>query len=142
MFENIGRKIKGLTKIICWVGIIASVVAAIAMMSMGDDILLVIGIIMLVVGPIMSWVSSFIMYGFGELVDRTTSVEQILSGGQPMSSGSYPTSSGSRPTSEGSRPLRPMVDPSKFEQDRKEQLEKLRSQGLISEDEYRQAISK
>lgn len=135
MFENIGRKIKGLTKIICWVGIIASIVAAIAMMSMGEDVLLVIGIIMLVVGPIMSWVSSFIMYGFGELVDRATSVEQILSGGQPMSVGSYSTSA-------GNRPLRPMVDSSKFEQDRKEQLEKLRSQGLISEDEYRQAISK
>jgi len=34
MFDNIGSKIKGLARVITWIGIVASVIAGIAQMSM------------------------------------------------------------------------------------------------------------
>ena len=37
MFSNIGGKIKGLAKFFCWLGIIASVIAGVGMMILGDQ---------------------------------------------------------------------------------------------------------
>lgn len=68
MFENIGGKIKNLAKILCWVGIIISVIFALAMFgSYGGAA----GIIYLFLGPLMAWISSFCLYGFGELVENS-----------------------------------------------------------------------
>ena len=75
MFDNIGRKIMGLAKIICWIGIIASVFSGFLMIAVGvvemEEILLIWGFIMVVAGPIASWISSFLLYGFGQLVENT-----------------------------------------------------------------------
>lgn len=109
-------------------GIIASVIFAIILLSVGSDVSVVAGVIVLIAGPIIFWVSSFLMYGFGELIDKTAAIEGILSGRQSVSG--------------GNRPAQPTVDAKKLEQDRKEQLEQLRSQGLISEEEYKYALSK
>jgi len=38
----------------------------------------VLGLILAIVGPILCWISGFIVYGFGELVDRVCSMEQML----------------------------------------------------------------
>lgn len=123
MFENIGKKIKSLTKFVCWVGIIASIVAAIGMMCSGDDVLIIIGVILLFVGPIMAWIGSFVMYGFGELVDRTTSIETYLRSDE----------------SNLSAPKK--AEPKKADPLKISEMERLRSQGLITEEEYQQAIS-
>ena len=73
MFENIGKKIKSLATILCWVGIIAYVIAAIITFYIDDD-LIGIGFLLLIVGPLMSWVGSFFIYGFGELIDKTCDI--------------------------------------------------------------------
>ena len=59
MFDNIGTKIKSLAKIVCWVGIIITVIAGIVMLASGNDISSPIGLVLIVAGPIGSWISSF-----------------------------------------------------------------------------------
>ena len=39
MFKNIGGKIKALAKVICWIGIIGSVLAGIGMMVADEDMI-------------------------------------------------------------------------------------------------------
>ncbi len=91
MFSNIGKKIKVLAKVFCWIGIIFSFVTGILMGS-GTSYLATLsntisgdaaafatssigvfgGIIFIVVGSLISWISSFVLYGFGELVDNSS----------------------------------------------------------------------
>ena len=78
MFDNIGGKIKGLATFICWFGIIVSVIAGIAMISSAtqgrytDETLVWTGIAVAVLGSLLSWVGSFVLYGFGELVENSS----------------------------------------------------------------------
>ena len=123
MFDNIGKKIKSLASILCWVGIIAYVIAAIIMIAIGvdeyEDGLTAFGVILLFVGPLMSWISSFFMYGFGELIDKACDIERNTRGGERKSAAQ-----------------------AKVETERIEKLERLRSQDLITEEEYQQALAK
>ena len=71
MFNNIGGKIKTLAKVICWIGIIASVIGGIATMAMDED-MIIFGLLGMPVGALASWIGSFMLYGFGELVENST----------------------------------------------------------------------
>ena len=71
MFNNIGGKIKALAKVICWIGIIASVIGGIVLMIHDEDMILY-GILTAVGGALFSWIGSFFTYGFGELIDNTS----------------------------------------------------------------------
>ena len=97
MFNNIGGKIKGLAKFMCWLGIILSVIAGVVMIiaaassrsytfdSYGEKITLstggsiVAGILIIVFGSLASWIGSFFMYGFGELVENSKKVADRVS---------------------------------------------------------------
>lgn len=82
MFKNIGGKIKGLAKFICWVGIIVSIIIGVAMIAGAkqsnglntytNNSMIVGGILVIVFGILASWVGSFTLYGFGELVDNSS----------------------------------------------------------------------
>ena len=86
MFSNIGKKIQTLGKIVCWLGIITFVLMGL-MIAVGgyavDDYYgtqisgaaaVVVGILVIVIGSVASWVSSFTLIGFGKLVETN---EQI-----------------------------------------------------------------
>ena len=73
MYDNIGKKIKTLTKIVTIVLSVASIIAAIASIVGG----VLWGLIFFFM-PILFWISSFFMYGFGELIDKVTKIEQAL----------------------------------------------------------------
>jgi hypothetical protein len=97
MFNNIGGKIKGLAKFLCWLGIILSVIAGVVLIiaastkssysfdSYGERITLstggsiVAGILVIVFGSLFSWIGSFFMYGFGELVENSKKVADRVS---------------------------------------------------------------
>ena len=97
MFNNIGGKIKGLAKFLCWLGIILSVIIGVIMIiaatssrsytfdSYGEKITLstggsiVAGILVIVFGSLASWIGSFFMYGFGELVENSKKVADRVS---------------------------------------------------------------
>ena len=75
MFDRIGSKIKGFAQFTSVVGILCSVVTGIAMISMSNATV-VIGILILVAGSLSSWIGSFFLYGFGELIEKTTEIAE------------------------------------------------------------------
>ena len=117
MYSNIGGKIKSLAKWTFIVEAIAAVIAGIAVIIDSEDFLLAFALILL--GPIVAWVSSWVLYGFGELVDKACDIERNTRGGERKSEAQ-----------------------AKVDSERINKIERLRSQGLITEEEYQQAISK
>ena len=69
MFDNIGGKIKAVAKVICWIGIIASIIIGFIMLVQDEDTAFA-GLLTMVLGSLGSWIGSFITYGFGQLVER------------------------------------------------------------------------
>jgi len=98
MFENIGWKIKKSAKVICVVGIVALVVSGIATIvsavnvgiiasDVGEAATIVgepnvrkmmIGVLMITMGPLLSWIVSLCLYGFGELIEKTTAIAELM----------------------------------------------------------------
>lgn len=124
MFDNIGSKIKSLAKIVCWVGIIITVIAGIVMLASGGDVSSPIGLVLVIAGPIISWISSFFVYGFGELIEKTS---EIAENTKPK----------------GATPISSQVVAEGVEnEDKKALLKKWREQGLITEEEYQQKMNR
>ena len=117
MYDNIGGKIKGLAAAVFAIELIASIIVSIGLIAGGD--MAPVGLLLLILGPILSWVSSWLLYGFGELIDKTSEIARNTYTGDRKSE------------------IQARAD---FE--RISKIEKLRSQGLISEEEYQRAISK
>ena len=86
MFSNIGGKIKTLAKVLCWIGIVASVIGGITfdfiyisttkMDGLNFVIGIVAGLLIAMLGALISWVGSFVLYGFGQLVDNSDTLVQ------------------------------------------------------------------
>ena len=114
MFSNIGGKIKKLAVILCILGIIGSVTYAIICFTNSSRYqdLTLYGILILVGGCLLSWIGSFFTYGFGELIERTVSIdEQLAHGG-----------------GKGGR-------------NRADTLRQMRDEGLLTEEEYRERLN-
>ncbi len=78
MFKNIGGKIKGLAKVICFVGIGISVVAGFGKMGSGhNDAMVGMGLAVMIGGSLVSWIGLFFAYGFGELIENTTVIAEL-----------------------------------------------------------------
>ena len=84
MFDNIGGKIKTLAKVVCGIGMVVSIAYGLRTMdrSWSDDRILS-GVIVMAIGCLISWISVFILYGFGELIEKTSSIERIMRMSQP-----------------------------------------------------------
>ncbi len=92
MFNNIGGKIKVLAKVLCWVGIVLSVLMGILMMANGNNASftvngsyvsgsgVVAGILIIILGCLGSWVGSFFAYGFGQLIENTDAIRSNTKG--------------------------------------------------------------
>ncbi len=78
MFENIGGKIMNLARFICAAGIIASVMTGIVFFSFGDEFFFMMGLITIVGGIILSWITSWFMYAFGQLVEDANKSAKFL----------------------------------------------------------------
>ena len=87
MFNNMGRKIRTVGKVFCWIGIVIAILAAIAGIIAGVAAVRYSGNVGYVVGIIigsilggcllalLSWVGSFMLIGYGELIENTASRE-------------------------------------------------------------------
>lgn len=115
MFSNIGGKIKKLAIILCILGMIGSIVYAIICFTSSNRYqdLTLTGVLILVLGCLTSWISSFFVYGFGELIERTVSIDNRLAKGV-----------GGR--SSGNRA---------------DILRQMRDEGLLTEEEYRERLN-
>ncbi|MBO5334246.1 MAG: hypothetical protein J6B37_09085 [Clostridia bacterium] len=76
MFANIGEKIKGVAKFTTAVGSIIGIIVFIAM-ALIDDSMILAGLLVGVIVAIVSWVSSFTLYGFGVLISSTQNTERL-----------------------------------------------------------------
>ena len=76
MFDNIGGKIKALAKVLTWIEIIVFVVWGIVWMSVGGNFA-VLGLVVAVLGSLLAWVSSFLLYGFGQLVENSDKLVRL-----------------------------------------------------------------
>ena len=99
MFDNMGGKIKTLAKVLVFLGILASVIGAIVLWAQAGQVssrtgsyyysaqsgesttLVITGFVVLVVGVLASWVSSFVLYGFGQLVENSDIIAQSMTAG-------------------------------------------------------------
>jgi len=74
LFSNIGEKIKSLAVVSFIVGAISCIIGGIVVFALVDpnmynsSPLILEGILLIVLGPILSWIGSWVLYGFGELV--------------------------------------------------------------------------
>ena len=126
MYDKIGKKIKALTKVLSIILIVISVIFGIVSFCLSGEngIFLIYGFTFLIFMPIFIWIGSFTLYGFGELVDKVCDIESRLSG------------------SNLSTPSENKGTLGKEESARKSELKKLRDQGLLSEEEYNEFLSK
>ena len=139
MFNNIGKKIKTLAAVICWIGIISSVIAAIVLFICGLDwgdeaFFFLMAILVLVAGSLVSWIGSFFTYGFGELIDKTCDIEKKLgyqANVAPAPNMNYGYA-GVTPAPANGRPF----------PDKIYQLQELLKQNLITEEEYSAALAR
>ena len=124
MFQNIGKKIKTLAVVVCWIGIAGSVIGGIVMCavgadSSGGDLLIGLGLPLIFLGPLFSWIGSFVLYGYGDMITRIRRIERKLYG-QENEEEEKSDSAG--------------------KDDRLAKLQSLREQNLISEEEYWNAV--
>ena len=90
MFFQIGKKIKALAKVLCWIGIISSILTGLTVIIIGAvfisrtrgyaggaaALMIVFGLLIALIGSLASWLGSFKLYGYGELVDMSMDTEQ------------------------------------------------------------------
>ena len=69
MFDNIGDKIKTLAKVSTVLGIVISVIYGIVLMVSDED-LIFDGFLVMILGSLLFWISSFTLYGFGEMINQ------------------------------------------------------------------------
>ena len=80
VFGNIGVKIKRITKVAFWVETIACVIIGILLIAQDNryNPTGVIGVVIILLGPFIAWISSLFSYGFGELIDQNKRQNQLL----------------------------------------------------------------
>lgn len=128
MYNDIGKKIKTLAKVIAILGMIATVLLGLLSIISFDNQfraeeqaehmdMLVSYIILLILGPLLSWIAGFVLYGFGELVDKMCDIQAALGGNKQSSANSV-------------------------QKQKNKELDILLNQGLITQEEYDKTMGK
>ena len=79
MFHNIGGKIKALAKICTWIGIVSSILfGSFVIFESGFDETFFMGLLIIILGPLSSWIGSFLLYGFGQLIENSDKIARSL----------------------------------------------------------------
>ena len=137
LYSNIGSKIKNWAKWVFIVAAIASVIGAICMMASAEDSwMLVVGMIVLVVGPLIAWVSSWLLYGFGEIIVKLTAIER-----NTRSTNADKEESSVHTNEENEQQVHILTDEEKVRNQKIARIAELRKKGLITEEMYQNAIS-
>ncbi len=78
MFNNIGGKIKGLATVVTVLGMVASVIVFIAIWIIMGLVGFFVGALIGAIGFLVSWLGSFLLYGFGQLIESAENIEAKL----------------------------------------------------------------
>lgn len=82
-FDSAGKKIKKISKILFYIAAILEFFGGIILLLMGidgSDDALFAGPVIAVLGPILSYLSCLLFYGFGEIVDNVVSINNKSAG--------------------------------------------------------------
>ena len=173
MFTNIGKKIKVLAVVIFCIMAGLSLISGLIMIAEGFDYghedFIFGGIIIAGLGFLFSWISSFVLYAYGEIADKVSAIEYNTRGlngaqptfhqppvqpqygqapfGQPPVQPQYGQAPFGQPQygqpSFAQTPVQP--EPSQVAPDVRAQriasIENLKAQGVISEEEYRNLLA-
>ncbi len=115
MYDNIGGKLKGLAKVLFWVEISCVIILGVLRFAATNGL----SLLWMMVGLVAALISAWLLYGFGEIIEKLGEIERNIRGGERKSKAQE-----------------------KADYERLNKIERLRSQGLITEEEYQQAISK
>ena len=85
MFEDIGNKIKKLVKFFAVAGMLLSIILGIILCLSN----ILIGIIVSAFGFLLSWVGAWLMYGYGEMVQRLINIDKKLGAGNKQSTHTF-----------------------------------------------------
>lgn len=85
-FDKIGAKLKGFAKWVCWIEVILIwVVSAVFFLILISDSWLAslawVPLVFAVIGSLLAWTGSWMLYAFGELVDKAAAIEANTSDG-------------------------------------------------------------
>lgn len=80
MFENIGSKIKTVAVTLTWLGIVMSVLTGLVIFLDGS----MEGLFIMIFGSLFSWLGSFLLYGFGQLVENSDKLVDLLVPSDPV----------------------------------------------------------
>ena len=118
MYDEIGKKIKTLAKVsFIIMAIIIGIVGIVLAIYLKDEPKLVLlAILGACLAIFFAWISTFMVYGFGELIDRACSIDDKLSEND--------------------------MDVDNLQKRKIQKLDKLMENGLITEEDYQKAISK
>jgi len=75
MFNNIGKKIKILASVIAIIGICCSIMFFLIKFFTANNIKL--GIYVAIFGSLFSWIGSFVLYGFGQLIENSDKIVKL-----------------------------------------------------------------
>lgn len=136
MYENIGRKIKGLATTMFVIMAILYGIVGIVMMATAAEAGVIVGLLVMVGGFFLSWIGSWLLYGFGELIEKTCEIERNTRRNNPTYvQNNYNARSDN--TDYATDQAKTVNVPS----ERFARLQALRDKGIITEEEYQKAIS-
>lgn len=82
MFNNIGKKIKIYTSVIFYMNVFFNIVAGGIVFGLGltnkQVLLMVIGVIIGVVGTFLAWISSFVLYAYGQMSEDIHFIREYI----------------------------------------------------------------
>lgn len=120
MFKNIGKKIKKLAQFVCWIGIVCCVITGIVLLILSTKnfrVFFIPGLLVLILGPVIMWIGSWVLYSWGDTVDNVQALKEKLCG-------------------------KNTTDNSTKQEKSKQKLDELLASGLISREEYLKAVEK
>lgn len=121
MYNAIGKKIKFLAQFLFAVPTTIAFIIGFVLLFKNAW---VISLILVVVIPLISWISSWFLYGFGEIIDKLCDIEQNTRNANSYIEETHKESE------------------EKIDYERLNELERLRRRQLITEEEYNDAVSK
>jgi len=75
MFNNPGKKIKTFAVVVFWIGCTFAFLSFFACQIIGtvehEPGTMILGLVSLILSPLFSWISSLLLYGFGQLIDNS-----------------------------------------------------------------------
>ncbi len=140
MYNNIGKKIKGLAIFSFAVGAIASFIGGIVIIAIASDSYYVeeigvfIGVMVMFLGPLVFWILSFFLYGFGELIENSRIVAE---NSMEIAAGMRKPTTETENTVSQNQPAPTSL--SSEAQQRIMRLNELKENNLITDEEYKNA---